>query len=286
MKPKRVMIYLLFIILIVFFGLFALLYYNQDKLIFFPEILPEEYSFSFPHAFEEVSIDLEDGEKIYGLFFPAMGPSKGTILYFHGNAGSLRTWGGIAEDFVPKGWDLLMTDYRGYGKSKAKLSEKGMYEDSEKWFSFLQTAKGKKENEIVAFGRSIGTGVAVELGLRANPRYIILETPYTSMADLAKEFYPFLPGWFLAYSLNSSQKIAKVKAPVVIFHGSNDEIVPFRQGQKLFEIGKLSGANIEFIEIKGGNHNNLSFYPQYQKELTRVLDTIHKHRNVVKKNQR
>lgn len=281
MKARRNMIYLLAIVLLFLIGLIGLLYKNQDKLIFFPEILPEDYTFAFPYPFEEVSLEVEGGEKVYGLFFPAIGPSKGTVLYFHGNAGSLRTWGEVSQDFVLRGWDLLMTDYRGYGKSEARLSEKGMYEDAESWFDFLENRKGKRPEDILVYGRSIGTGVALELGLRRKPRHIILETPYTSMADLAREFYPFVPGWFLSYSLRSEDKIGKVSCPVSIFHGNEDEIVPFRQGAKLYEIGKLSGVtDIEFIEIEGGNHNNLSFFPKYQKELSAILDRIHSRRRV------
>lgn len=272
------MLYLLSIILIVFLGLFSLLYLNQDKLIFFPEVLPEEFTFSFPYQFQEVSLELENGEKVYGLFFPAQGPSKGTVLYFHGNAGSLRSWGGVAEDFVPRGWDLLMTDYRGYGKSRAKLTEKGMYEDAGAWYNFLKTDKLKRENEIILYGRSIGTGVAVDLGLKTNPGYIILETPYTSLPDLAKEFYPIVPSWFLSFSLKSQAKIGKLRSPVTIIHGTEDEIVPFHQGKQLFKTGVESGLKIQFLEIEGGNHNNLSFYPEYQKGLSEILDSVHMNR--------
>ncbi|PJZ77978.1 alpha/beta hydrolase [Leptospira neocaledonica] len=278
MKIQKFMLYLLSVILIIFLGLFGLLYSNQDKLIFFPENLPEDFHFSFPYTFQEVSLELENGEKIYALFFPAQGPSKGTVLYFHGNAGSLRSWGGIAEDFVPRGWDLLMTDYRGYGKSRAKLSEKGMYQDAERWYEYLKTDKLKKENEIILYGRSIGTGVVVDLGTKTNPGYIILETPYTSLADLAKEYYPFVPEWFLAYSLKSENKIGKLHSPVTIIHGNEDEIVPFRQGKKLFKTALESGVKIEFLEIEGGNHNNLSFFPEYQKGLAKILESVHRNR--------
>ncbi|TGK07070.1 alpha/beta hydrolase [Leptospira semungkisensis] len=278
MKFLKAMLYLLSVILLLFLGLLGLLYYNQDKLIFFPELLPEEYTYSFPYQFEEIQLDQEDGEKIYGLFFPAKGPSKGTVLYFHGNAGSLRSWGGVAEDFVPRGWDLLMTDYRGYGKSRARLTEKGMYEDAEKWYSYLQTHKAKKENEILIYGRSIGTGVALDLGTKTYPAYILLETPYTSIADLAREFYPFVPSWFLSFALDSKKKIEKVKSPITIFHGDQDEIVPFEQGQALFQIATQAGKDAKFVRIEGGNHNNLSFYPKYQKGLSEILDSVHANR--------
>lgn len=286
MRIDRIVIYLLSVIAIVFVALLGLLYRNQDKLIFFPEVLPEDYRFAFPFPFEEVSLELEDGNKIYSLFFPAIGPSKGTVLYFHGNAGSLRTWGGIVQDFAPKGWDLLMTDYRGYGKSRSRITEKGMYEDAVRWFSYLKDGKGKSPDEIVVYGRSIGTGVAVELGSRVKPRHVILETPYTSMPDLAHEFYPFVPGWFLSYSLDSERKIGEVVSPITIFHGTEDEIVPFRQGRRLYEAGKTKGVEIEFIEIEGGSHNDLSFFPDYQRGLNRVLDSIHSNRQRSKKNQK
>lgn len=118
----------------------------------------------------------------------------------------------------------------------------------------------------------------MELGTKTNPGHIILETPYTSLADLAKEYYPFVPGWFLAYSFKSENKIGKLHPAVTIIHGNEDEIIPFRQGKRLFKIALESGVKIGFLEIEGGNHNNLSFFPDYQKGLAEILESVHLNR--------
>lgn len=249
----------------------VLLYYNQDKLIFFPEILPEDYSYSFPEPFEEVELKLPDGEKIYGLYFRTTSESKGTVLYFHGNAGSLRTWGSVSEDILSNGWDILITDYRGYGKSRASLTERGLYEDAERWYSYLKNDRGIPENRIVLYGRSIGTGVVVDLSLKTEPRFLILETPYTSMVDLSKIFYPFLPSYFLSFKLDSKSKISKISSPIFIFHGTEDEIVPYSQGRSLYDIAIREGKKAQFIPVAGGSHNDLSVFPEYRKELKRIL---------------
>ncbi|PJZ70020.1 alpha/beta hydrolase [Leptospira perolatii] len=260
-------------------GCGGLIYFNQEKLIFFPEALPADYRYSFPGNFEEIELEIPSKEKIYGIYFKSnLKKSKGVILYFHGNAGSLRTWGGISEDFVPRGWDILITDYRGYGKSKARLSEEGMYEDALLWYHYLRDKKRYSVESIVIFGRSIGTGVAVQLATKCSRSPVLLETPFTSMADLAKQFYPILPSWFLSYKFDSASKIKEISSTLHVFHGTHDEIVPFEQGKRLFEIARSAGVNAEFHPIRGGTHNDLSFFPEYQKGLESVLAKLSIHK--------
>ncbi|EQA35153.1 alpha/beta hydrolase family protein [Leptospira inadai serovar Lyme str. 10] len=261
----------IFIPFLLLFGIGFLLYYNQSKLIFFPESLPKDFKYSFQFPYEEIAIDLPEGEKIYALYFQASPNPKGTILYFHGNAGSLRTWGGISEDILPNGWNLLMTDYRGYGKSRARLTELGMYEDAERWYSYLQNRIGSPEDRIVIYGRSIGTAIAVDLATKKSPRTVILETPYTTLADLAAIYYPILPSWLLSFKLDSRSKISNVSSPIHIFHGTEDEIIPFSQGNDLYKTAIKNGKKAELIRIQGGSHNDLSFFSKYKLELKRIL---------------
>ncbi|EPG73927.1 putative lysophospholipase [Leptospira fainei serovar Hurstbridge str. BUT 6] len=271
MKLNSILGIFIFILFLLLFGLGSLLYYNQGKLIFFPESLPEDFKYSFQYPYEEIAIELPDGEKIYALHFQASPGPKGTILYFHGNAGSLRTWGGISEDILPNGWNLLITDYRGYGKSKARLTELGMYEDAERWYSYIQNRMGIPESRIIIYGRSIGTAVAVDLATKKFPHSTILETPYTTLADLAAIYYPILPSWLLSFKLDSRSKILRISSPIYIFHGTEDEIIPFAQGNDLYRTAMEGGKKIKLIRIEGGSHNDLPFFSEYKRELKRIL---------------
>lgn len=252
---------------ILFILLMTFLRFNQEKLFFFPEALPQEYVFPFEHSFEEVFIDAEDGARLHALHFKTENP-RGVVLYFHGNAGSLRNWGTLADVFVGRGYDLFMPDYRTYGKSTGNLSEQALHADARQAFNYL--LQHYKEQEIVVLGRSIGTGIAVKLASETHPRLLILETPFFHFADLARRHFPFLPvGLLLRYTFRSDAWIAEVKCPVYIFHGTADTIIPY---ESALELAKKAQVKTEIITIPGGGHNNLNAYPLYHRELDRALE--------------
>ncbi|MCE9500282.1 MAG: alpha/beta hydrolase [Leptospira sp.] len=262
---KYILIVTISVILIIVF-IFYLIYHNQEKLIFFPEVLPQDFSFQFRNRFEEVFLHTPDKERIHALFFRVNQP-KGVILYFHGNAGSLRSWGGIAEDFTPLGYDLFIIDFRGYGKSTGSVSEKALLGDGEIYYEYLK--ERYSEEKIILFGRSIGTGIAVHLAEKFSPGKLILETPYTNLPDLAKYHYPMLPGFLIRYALSSDKWLLKVKCPVYIFHGTSDSIIPFEFGNSL---SKVRPENTILIPVEGGDHNNLGMFPSYREGLLKILN--------------
>jgi len=254
---------LLFLFFIIF--IFAFAYFNQEKLIFFPEKLPENFVFGFANRFEEVFLDTKHGEKIHGLHFRVNKP-KGIILYFHGNAGSLRSWGGIAENFIPLGYELFIVDYRGYGKSTGSISEKSLLQDGELVYTYLKNKL--PEEKIIVYGRSIGTGIAVHLAKIFSPGKLILESPYTNLPDLAKYHYPIIPRFFVRYALSCDQWISEVKCPIYIFHGTYDSIVPFDFGKSL---ARIKPENTTFIPVEGGDHNDLDMFEEYHTKLSAIL---------------
>lgn len=241
--------------------------YFQEKMIFFPETLPENHKFTFTESFQELFFETEKNVKINGLLFQTENP-KGIILYFHGNAGSLNSWGYIASDFTTKGYDILIIDYRTFGKSTGKLSEEALHHDAKYIYNFL--LKKYKEQQIIIYGRSIGTGIATKLTSTHSPRMLILETPFYNFIELAKVHFPFFPNSLLLnYTFRNDLWIKDVKCPVHIFHGTNDEIVPYESGLKL---AKIVGNENVLITIPGANHNDLNNYELYHKELSRILN--------------
>ena len=247
----------------------SLLYFGQESLIFHPERLPANYRYPFPGRFEELMWDV-DGAKINVLHFRVEHP-KGAVLYFHGNAGSLRDWGDVAGEFTGRGYDIVMPDYRGYGKSTGKIKNEDMlHQDAAVAYRYLQ--KHYQEGEIVIYGRSIGSGLAVYLAKSSKPRMLILESPFFSLRDVAQFHYPFLPAGFfdriLRYPMRSDLWIPEVACPVYIIHGTKDEVVPYSSSEKLLKLIKTSG---KLITIEGGGHNNLSDFKLYQEQLDQIL---------------
>lgn len=250
----------------IFFILLGLVYLWQEKLIFFPEKVPADYKYSFRQPFKEINLTTPDGSRLHALHFKIEKP-KGIILYFHGNAGSLRTWGYLAEELLPYGYEVFMPDYRSFGKSTGKLSQENMYHDAQLTYNYLR--QHYPENQIVIFGRSIGSGVATKLAAENKPQLLLLESPFYNFADVANTHYPFLPvSLLLRFTFRSDKYIKQVNCPVYILHGTADEVVPFRSGEKL---ARLLKSPENFTVIEGGGHNNLSSFPAYRQALNRIL---------------
>ncbi len=243
----------------------ALLYVYQERLIFHPDVLPPEFTYDFPIPFDELTWQV-DGATINALHFRAA-HAKGVILYLHGNAGSLRGWGALAQTFVPRGYDLLVPDYRGYGKSTSRITGEAMlHQDALVAYSYLQ--RHYREDQIVVYGRSLGTGIAAKLAAALAPRLLLLETPYVSLQSLATRQFPFVPPALLKYRLRTDLWIGAVRCPIYLIHGTRDELIPYESSVQLLSLIK---APRELISIDGGHHNDLAAFPQYQAALDRIL---------------
>lgn len=263
--PKLV-IYLCIVIPAILVGIGLTLYFFQEKLIFYPNKLNELHKFKFSIPFEEKVFTMEDGIKLNALYFKSKS-SKGLIFYLHGNAGSLDNWGLKAYDFTKNGYDVLMYDYRGFGKSEGKIiNEKQMYSDAAHIYKELYY--NYKEKDIIIYGISLGSGLAVKLTHANHPKMLILETPYYNFYDVAKYLYPYLPtSWLLHYKFKNDLLIPEIKVPIHIFHGTNDETVPYNSSERLLKLNK----NIQLTTIKEGSHNNLNTFNLYQDTLKTIL---------------
>ena len=241
------------------------IYFFQERLIFFPDKLPLNHEYTFEHKFEEINYHVDEQVIVNALHFKAEN-SKGIVFYSHGNAGCIDQWGSIADIFLLNNYDLLIYDYRGYGKSSGFISELNFYDDA--IFIYKQLLNDYKENEIVVYGRSIGTGVAAKVASEFNPKQLVLESPYYNLPDLAKKIFPFIPSFLMRYKFPNDQMIKLVRCPVTILHGTFDEVIYFGASQKL---EKLLKEKDTFIPIVGGHHNDLANFKSYRKELANTL---------------
>jgi alpha-beta hydrolase superfamily lysophospholipase len=243
------------------------LFFFQEKILFRPSTLPQEHEFKFDHEFEELFITAKDNAVINALHFKVENP-LGVILYFHGNAGDLQRWGSITEYFVKMKYDVLVMDYRTYGKSTGSLSESILYDDGQMCYNYL--LQRYSESDITIYGRSLGSGIATKLASDNQPKALILESPFYSVADVAKHRFPMFPvSSLLNYKFPNFQHLENVKCPVTIFHGTEDIVVPFSSGKKL--VSESNKDQIDFIPIKGGGHNNLIKFEAYDKGIKTLL---------------
>jgi uncharacterized protein len=251
-----------------------LLYFFQTRLIFHPGKLKPDFKFKLAPDDDEVFLKTHDGTRIHGLYYHGTRPE--VILYFHGNAGDLSGWQFVAEDFVSYGYHVFIIDYRGYGKSEGTISEGGFYQDADAAYQYLINTKGFAKQDVIVYGRSIGTGVAVELATKHPVNGLILEAPYTSLGALANEKLPFLfPSLYLKYSFNNEKKIGAVKCPVMLIHGGDDSLIPSSHSKKLFQQIKTQK---KLTLIPRGSHNDLNSFEEYhtflEKELPEFFSTL------------
>lgn len=244
----------------------------QSKIIFFPEVLPEAHQFYLSANEEEVFIETPDGERLNGIWSKVEN-RKGLILYFHGNAGSLDGWKGVARDFNRLDYEVLIIDYRGYGKSTGTITEEGLYTDAQAAWDFA-LARGVPASDVVIYGRSIGTGPASELALRVKEaRALILETPFTSLLDMAKSIYPFLlPNLTLRFHFENTKKLPQLTMPILLIHGTQDNVIPLSHSTQLQMLLK---DRAKLVVIEGGTHNDLSAFPAYEQAINDFLSSQH-----------
>ena len=245
------------------------LYFAQEKLLFFPEVLPASYRFEFPGRHEEVWLTRKDGTQINALYF-TVARSKGAVLYLHGNhgnGGSLASWGRVGESFNRAGYDVFLPDYPGYGKSGGSLSnEAELHETGALAYTFLRDRY--PEDRITLVGRSLGTGVATRLAKNNHPRALVLISPYTSITDRASSRFPFLPPFLVKYPLRTEEWIGAVRCPVTLIHGTGDQVISYACSQKLLPLIHSSG---KLVTIDGGGHNDLQDYSEYKEAIAEVL---------------
>lgn len=243
----------------------GLIFMVQERLIFFPDRDPPGTRYAFGIPAEEVWLPV-DGATLHALWFRVPEP-HGVILYLHGNAGSLRSWGTVAPDLVARGYDLLIADYRSYGQSTGQINgEAQQHDDAAAVYAWVQ--EHYPEAPIVLYGRSLGSALAARLAAEQQPRLLILESPFFSLEAIARRQFPWVPPFVLKYPLRTHSWIGQVRCPVVIIHGTDDTIVPFADGERL---AAAVTAPLRFVVVPGGEHNDLAAFSTYWEVIDEAL---------------
>jgi hypothetical protein len=226
----------------------AYFFFFQSSFVYFPSKDIQAVPIQEGMKYKEVTFGSKDGKKLNGWFIPADNP-KNVLLFCHGNAGNISHRMESIRIFYEMGLSVFIFDYRGYGKSEGVPSEGGTYLDAEAAWEYLITQEHYEASQIILFGRSIGGSIAAKLAADKNPKALIIESSFTSIADLGAEIYPFLPVRLLSrFRYDTLKYVKEVKSPMLVIHSSDDEIIPFSHGEALFEAANLPK---EFLKIRG-----------------------------------
>ena len=265
---KRKWLRWLKVFIFVYCGLGIGLYYMQDFFLFHPQKLDSNYVFSFDQEFEEIKIPFNATDTVSMIkFYPKDSIRRGVVLYFHGNKKNVEHYARFVPAFTNNGYEVWMPDYPGYGKSTGERTEQKLYTIAYE-VQKIASVKYAPDN-IIVYGKSLGTGIASYIASVKLCKMLILETPYHSIPSLFRSYAFMYPASVMSnYKLPTHEFLADVKAPVAIFHGTGDWVVPYRSGVKLKKILKPSDV---FIKIPEGSHNNLSESLIYQKSLDSLL---------------
>ena len=246
-------------VIVGYLGLCVFLYFMQTRAIFFPD-LPGRQLEATPKdinlQYEDVTTKTSDGESIHGWFVPNE-DAKLTLLLCHGNAGNISHRLESIALFNSLGLNVLIFDYRGYGRSTGKISEPGFYQDVDAMWQVLTKTKGIAAENIIVFGRSLGAAIASHLSTKVRPGGVILESAFTSVPDMGAKLYPFLPVRLLVrYQLNNVAHVQSIHSPLLVIHSRDDEVIPFTQGEQVFAAAHEPKT---FLAIRG-DHNGGFLY--------------------------
>jgi alpha-beta hydrolase superfamily lysophospholipase len=253
-----------FVIIYCLVGIAA--YHLQEKFLLHPKGLKPDAAFNFSTPFKEINIPVDDAAKYNLVQFLNEGQLKGVVLYFHGNKGNIQRYAPAAKHMIKHGYEVWMIDYPGYGKSTGKFTEQIVYNQALQLYK-MSRARFSPDS-IIIYGRSLGSGIATQLASIRDCKRLILETPYYSFLSLAKTYLWMYPvDRMIKYKFPTNEYLAMVTAPVTIFHGTDDGVIPYKNAVRLKKILK---AEDEFISIPNGAHNDLIGHA----EMTLKLDSL------------
>lgn len=260
-------IVLLCFFLIIYVLIISYVYFNQVQLVFHSSRLPKEYKFDYQQKFEEINIKSFDGTILNGLLFKAEN-SKGLVFYLHGNAGTLETWGKIAKIYTSLGYDIFILDYRSFGKSEGTIEDE---EQLSKDISIVYKSISKRysEDKIIIAGYSIGSGFAAKLAVENKPKALMLQAPYYNFLELSSSRVPLFPDFMKKFSLETNVYLPKVKAPIYIFHGTDDQLIPFNNSVRLKELLK---SKINLYPLQNQGHIGVNENEDFQNQLKIILE--------------
>ncbi len=243
------------IVIVVLFVIYVR--YLENRSVFYPTrplfATPAELGLPF----EDVYIQAEENIKIHGWLIKSP-LAQSTLIFFHGNAGNIGDRLGKIELFYRMGLNILIIDYRGYGKSEGYPTENGVYKDAVAAYDYLRERDDMKGQKIVGYGASLGGAIAVDLAIKRTLTCLIVDSTFSSAVDIAKRIYPFVPSFLIRTKLDSVTKIREMTIPKLFIHSVDDRTIPIALGRKLYD---AAPGPKEFIEIKG-DHNDGHLYDE------------------------
>ena len=224
----------------------SMIFFPSHELVWTPE--------TFGLGYEDVLLEAgEDGETIHGWWIPAPGESAPVLLFFHGNAGNIADRLPNVRMLHDVGLSVLIVDYRGYGRSEGGPGEEETYEDARAAWVWLTEDRGLDPGRIALFGRSLGGAVAIDLARTVRPRALVVESTFTSVPEMAPLALPIVPSSWVPDVYDSLAKIPEITCPTLVLHGTEDEIIPFAMGRRIFDALTVPK---EFVAIEGAGHND------------------------------
>jgi uncharacterized protein len=243
----------------------ALLYFAarrfERSVVFQPERYSEGARWNLPAGGEDVWFRGASGERLHGWYVPAAGVESErapSVIYFHGNGGNINTVGWVGESLARRGLNVLLFDYRGYGRSEGSVTdEQGIYADADAAYDYMVRERKVRPEQLVLYGQSLGTTAAADLASRKPCGALILESGLSSASDMAGLILPWVPTWVHRYGRNhfeSASKLEGVRAPVLVTHGARDRVIPVEQGYKLYGAAREPKR---LVIIQEAGHNDM-----------------------------
>jgi pimeloyl-ACP methyl ester carboxylesterase len=273
--PKPVWLTLLWVLftgLAVYGAMLAFLWFKQESVMFYPVPLPADYPLAKEPDIHERTVEV-DGASISVVHLKLPDP-KGVIFFLHGNAGNLAGWFSNADFYRRANFDLVMPDYRGFGKSSGQItSARQLREDVRQvWNAFAAQYQGRR---LVLYGRSLGTALTAELAAQLSaegrrPDLTVLVSPYASIRELTAEFYPWVPSLLVRYPLDTARHLPEIAGPVLLVHGERDTLIGMHHAQKLRKV--LPSAQL--LIVPGAGHNDIHESPVYRDALRKALEGL------------
>ncbi|MGZ8556712.1 MAG: alpha/beta hydrolase [Chitinophagaceae bacterium] len=255
----------------IFFAMYvalgAGLYFFQDRILFHPESLAADHLFNFHIPFKEINLPVNKEKNLSIIQFTVPDTvCNGVVLYFHGNRKNIERYAPFAKNFTRNNYEVWMIDYPGYGKSTGKRTEQIMYDDASILYQMARARFSK--DSIIIYGKSLGSGVAAQLASVKDCLRLLLETPYYSIDALMGHYAFIYPvSWMTKYNFPTHQYFKNIQAPITLFHGTKDEVIPYNHSVKLLK----EKAGVQLISIEKGKHNNLNDSPFFHQQLDSLL---------------
>ena len=266
----QIIFYLIIAVIVLFTGI----HYFEYKSVFYPARFIAATPAAIGLPFDDVFIKTQDGV-IINAWLVKSSTGRGTLIFFHGNAGNIGDRLEKIRLFHQLGLQVLIIDYRGYGKSQGRPSEAGIYKDAVAAYDYLRSRKDIANSHIIGYGDSLGGAVIIDLATKRDLSALIVHSSFTNAGDMAKTIYPFIPSFLLETKLDSAAKIRKITAPKLFIHSRADEIVPFRLGERLYQ---AASQPKEFLEISGGHNDTPA---DAQEKMARGIITFLRRHNAI-----